>query len=164
MGHVLLRKSLLLLPTFDYLDLSCFDGMDYLNFIWAFHKLRSQQCQHNQEACICYGMKAVTQALCKFTLVWDGHCEWSRVELLTANTIEATTAMGSCRRNLLTCSRHLETYLLFGFCEIRTPDSFKIVLHILNDKQHTRKLQKMTEDYINNWIYWPFCRLCPASS
>lgn len=38
MGGVLLRKSLLLLPTFSYLDLSCFDGMDYLIFIWAFCK------------------------------------------------------------------------------------------------------------------------------
>lgn len=143
MGSVLLRKSLLILPTFNYLDLSCFDGMDYLIFIWAFRKSRSQQCQHNQKACICYGMKAVTQALCKFTLVWDGYCEWSRVELPTVNTIQAAAAMGSCRRNLLTCSRHLETYLLFGFCGIRTPDSLQIVLQILNDKKHTRKLQKI---------------------
>lgn len=69
--------------------------------------------------------------------------ECSRVDLPAANTIQTANAMGACRRNLLTCSRHLETYLLFDFCGIRTPDSLKIVLQILNDKKHTRKLQKI---------------------
>lgn len=101
MGSVLLRKSLLLLYTFDYLDISCFDGVDYLIFIWAFHKAGSHQCQHNQKAGIYYGMKAVTQVLCKFFLVWDVHCQCSRVELPTVNTTQAATTMGGCRRNLL---------------------------------------------------------------
>lgn len=148
-------------PTLNYWNLSCFPRIGYFISIRAFCKPVTCWCKHNQKTWVCYEMKAGTQFLWKFILVWVGRCVKATEEHHVQPMLLRLQAAGRATGGRAGAFRSVPgIWATFGASGLEGLAPLKSFCRSSLTKATPGNYRKLTK---GSGGKRPFCRLSPAS-